>query len=74
MAELGVYARIHPKEWFSIHVGYNLIWVGNITRPHDNIYYNDNGPLPTPTGVVLKTNLEDMLIDGLMIGGEIRFK
>lgn len=74
VGELQLYARIHVTENFSLSVGYSIVEAFRITRPADNIFYNDNGPFPTPPGVVLDTDETDFQLKGLTVGGEIRFK
>jgi len=71
IGELQTYARIRVTDsiWFS--VGYQLLYISRITRPHDNVYYNDNGTFPTPPGVVVKPKSTYMRIDGLTLGLEI---
>lgn len=67
------FARVHVSENISLSVGYNWLGLYNITRPAENIYYNDNGPLPTPPGVVVNAKTSEMWVRGLMVGGEVRF-
>ena len=71
--DLGFTGRIHLTPNFSLTAGYNYIWLGNITRAHNNIYYNDNGDLPTPPGVVLSTKKTDMTFQGISMGAELKF-
>jgi hypothetical protein len=59
--------------YFSLYAGYNFTYLFRVTRPHDNIYYNDNGP-NAPPGVVVNADTQDMHIQGLNVGGEIRFR
>lgn len=73
MIDLGVNGQIHLTPNFSMTVGYNFIWASGVTRPQDNIRYNDNGPLPTLPGVVVDTHRQDMKWEGLSIGGQLRF-
>ncbi len=71
--ELAVYGRVHINKNFSLNVGYTIMFVDNITRPHNSILYNDNGPFPTPAAVVVDSSFELMYFQGLNVGGEIRF-
>jgi hypothetical protein len=73
-AEVGAYIRAHITDYFTLSVGYNFIWLHNVTRPGNNIRYDDFGPLPQPPGVVLDRKMRDITIDGLTIGGEFRFR
>ena len=70
--DLGLTSRFRVTKCFTLTAGYNLLWLGRVTRPQNNIYYNDNGPLPTPPGVVVRTQYTDMLLYGFSVGGEIR--
>lgn len=72
--DLGVYAKIHLHTNFSVTVGYQIIFVDNVVRPHDSIYYNDNGPSPTfPADLRTKPSFDLMYYQGLNVGGELRF-
>jgi hypothetical protein len=71
--DLGMYGRVHVTPYFSLHAGYNYTYLFRVTRPHDNIYYNDNGP-GAPPGIVVNADTQDMHIQGLTIGGEWRFR
>lgn len=71
--DLGVYARFAVTKHFSLNVGYNLLWLGAITRPEDNIYYNSNGSFPTPPDIHVNLQKHTLRIDGVSAGGEFRF-
>ncbi|MEZ6064602.1 MAG: BBP7 family outer membrane beta-barrel protein [Planctomycetaceae bacterium] len=68
--DLGLYARVNPTEWLSLHVGYNLLWMDNIARADEIVYYNDVG-LDRPPAVVAKPHTADMWMQGISIGGQI---
>lgn len=72
MIDLGVTGKLRLSPNVLLTAGYNLIFVSNITRPQDNIYYNDNGPLPNLPAVSLKTHRQDMVFNGFSVGCEIR--
>jgi hypothetical protein len=57
---------------FSVRVGYNLIWINHVTRPHRDIVYNDNGS-SAPAGIGQQTVFHDILIHGFSFGCEYRF-
>ena len=70
--DLKVDARVHLNEHFSLFVGYQLYVLSNLSRPVGNINYDSIG------GVVSNINLNtakkhDMWIDGITVGGELRF-
>ncbi|MCA9079532.1 MAG: BBP7 family outer membrane beta-barrel protein [Planctomycetaceae bacterium] len=74
--DLGVYAKVHVCEWMNLKVGYNLLWLGNLSTAENNIRYNDDGDRSnvdanTPGVVVRQNQLTDRVIDGFTIGGEI---
>jgi hypothetical protein len=70
--ELALYSRIHISENFSISVGYTVVIIDNITRPHSSILYNDNGP-SNPAGFVVAPSFDTMYYQGINVGGELRF-
>jgi hypothetical protein len=71
VGELSVYGSIPVHENFKLFASYNLLWAWRVTRPQRNIFYNDNGPIPTPPGVVVDTENTESFIDGFTVGGEI---
>lgn len=71
--EVGFYARIPITRYGSLRVGYNIMYLSRVTRPEDNIYYNDNGPLPTLPDVVVSASRHDISLQGLTIGAEFRW-
>jgi hypothetical protein len=73
VVDLGVTGKLNITPKFSLTAGYNLLYVSGISRPQGNIFYNDNGPLPTPPGVVVQTNKTDIIFYGLSLGGEFRY-
>ena len=68
------YARLHLHENFSVHVAYNVLWMARVTRPHDNIVFNDPGTTLLPPGVVVDADIGELMLEGLSLGGEIRFR
>ncbi len=73
VAELRAYLRVNVTKNFSVFGGYDWFYMSNVTRPYDNIYYNDNG-LAQPPGIVVDTKHRDLMIHGLMVGGELHFR
>ena len=71
--DVSMYGKVHVTPHFSLHAGYNFTYLFRVTRPADNIYYNDNGPNAAP-GVVVDADTQDAHIQGLTIGGEFRFR
>ena len=68
------YARLHLHENFSVHVAYNVLWMARVTRPHENIVFNDPGVQSLPPGVVVDAEIGELMLEGLSLGGEIRFR
>jgi hypothetical protein len=71
-SEVGAFAQINLSPNFSIRGGYNLLWLGRVTRPQKDVYYNDNGPL-AGVGVHSQTVFSDVLITGFSVGAEFHF-
>jgi hypothetical protein len=71
IVELGLNGRVKVSERISLTGGYNFIFVGRVTRPQDNIKYNDNGASAAP-GIVVDTHKSDFLVQGIMVGVEFR--
>ncbi|GAB4147381.1 MAG: hypothetical protein Tsb009_20570 [Planctomycetaceae bacterium] len=76
VGELGVYGRIRVNDSFSLFVSYNLLYATRVIRPHKSINYNVNTVLTVPVSSAFsaKKVFEEMLIQGLTVGGEIRFR
>jgi hypothetical protein len=70
--DIGTHAQVNIGQNFSIRVGYNFIWMNRVTRPENNIYYNDLGP-SNPPAVVEKLTKHDFIVHGVSVGGELRF-
>ena len=73
VGQLRAYLRVNLSKNFSVFGGYDWFYLSDVTRPYDNIYYNDNGLNQLP-GIVVDTKHRDMMIHGLMIGGEYHFR
>jgi hypothetical protein len=71
--DVGGWVGVNLTRNFSLRAGYSFLWLNRVTRPEDNIFYNDNGPLPTPPGVVAKLVKSDFAVYGFNIGGEFRY-
>ena len=71
--DVSMYGQVHLTPNFSLHAGYNFTYLFRVTRPAENIVYNDNGPF-APPGVVVDSKTQDAHIQGLTVGGEFRFR
>lgn len=71
ITEVQTYARIRLTESIWCSVGYSLLYMTGVTRPHDNIYYNDLGQSPTPPAIAVKPKSTYMRVEGLTLGIDI---
>jgi hypothetical protein len=68
--DVGLYARMNLTDWASVQVGYNFLWMHNLARADEVIYYNDTG-LQNPPGVVVQPAREDLWMQGISVGGQL---
>ena len=73
IGDFSVYSKIHVRDNFSLNVGYQIMVAGGISRPANNIYYNDNGA-SNPAAIVVDPSFRQMVWQGLTIGGELKFR
>ncbi|MFG0331890.1 MAG: BBP7 family outer membrane beta-barrel protein [Maioricimonas sp. JB049] len=74
MFNVSTYARVHLTHRLSVFVGYDLMLAAEVSRPYSNIVYNDAG-VGNPPGIVFRQEQrQDLIIHGLFVGGELRFK
>ncbi len=66
------YVQLNLSQNFSIRGGYNVLYINRVTRPQNNIYYNDNGA-NNPPGVVSNLIMRDVLISGFTVGCQFRW-
>src|SRR5690606_11742737 len=52
--ELQLYAQMQLSERLRVRVGYNLMTVFEVSRPYNNIYWNDSGVPEDPTMIVVR--------------------
>lgn len=70
--DAATYLQLNLTPSFSVRAGYNVLWLGRVTRPQSDVYYNDGGAA-APPGVISQINFHDILISGLTVGCEFRF-
>jgi hypothetical protein len=70
--DLTGWAVLHLGPKFDMRIGYNFLWLTGITRPEDNIYYNENG-ITQPAGVVVDMKKHDWSMSGLQLGGTFKW-
>lgn len=73
IGDFSVYGKVHLRDNFSLFVSYQLMVAGGISRPAENIFYNDNGSA-NPAAIVVDPDFQRMVWQGLTIGGELRFR
>lgn len=71
VVDLGLNGRLKVTDRISITGGYNFTFISRVTRPQNNIRYNDNGAA-NPPGIVVDTNKSDFIFQGIMVGVELR--
>lgn len=75
MFEMSAYLKFEVNKFFTVKAGYNFMHLFSVTRPVKNVNYN---PKFDSTGSVFQLPLQDETVDmslnGLTIGGEIRFR
>lgn len=72
MISLNAYAELTVSDRFKLFAGYDLLWMNKVSRPYENIFYNDNG-IGSPPGVLVNVQLNDLLIQGMSFGGVLTF-
>jgi hypothetical protein len=73
-----VYGKWNITPRFSLRLGYNFMYLGRVTRPEDNISYNDNGAFVppfalTPPDIRVNMTRHDIRVHGFNLGGEYRW-
>ena len=73
--QMGVYGRLHVTENVSIHIGWDFLWLSQVLHPERAIRYDANGVggVPVSSNISAERNLNDYRVQGLSVGGEIRF-
>ena len=66
--DLDVYARVPFNEHFSLYVAYNLLLMGGVSRPMDNLVYDSVTP-----NFHLDTDSRGFRLDGYTVGLEFTF-
>ncbi|NOX52872.1 MAG: BBP7 family outer membrane beta-barrel protein, partial [Planctomycetes bacterium] len=74
IGDIEVRGQVHLTRNFSLFISYQILIAAGITRPQNNIYYNDFGPNAPLSGIVVRPAFDNMVIQGLSVGGELRFR
>ncbi len=73
VGDLSMYGKFHVHDNFSLKVSYQIMVAGGMSRPANNILYNDNGP-SQPAAIVVDPSFRSMFWQGFTVGGEFRFR
>ncbi len=68
--DLAVHGKVHVNEHFSLFVSYQLFYMSNISRATEILVYDSIGTTPN---LRLNPTQQTTFVDGLTVGGEIRF-
>ncbi len=74
MFQVGAYFQIHATENITIFAGYDLLFASHVTRPVENIFYNEErvtaigAGLTTQGDVRLTRTITDIATQGLTVG------
>ncbi len=71
IGDFEVNGRLNLSRNFSLFVSYHILVAAGITRPQNNIYYDDYGPEAPKPGIIVKPAFDNMVIQGLSVGGEL---
>lgn len=71
MLDLQIYAKVHCTKNFDLFVAYDLKYAGKVARPGTQIEYELGDS--DETAFRVGNQLEQFSVDGLSIGGELRF-
>lgn len=73
IGDFTVYGKLHLRDNFSIFGSYQIMVANGISRPANNIFYNDNGAA-NPAAIVVDADFERMVWQGFTVGAEWRFR
>ncbi|MBX3442542.1 MAG: BBP7 family outer membrane beta-barrel protein [Planctomyces sp.] len=72
--DLSAYGKLHLSRNFSLFAGYELLVLTNVTRPGSQIDYNAPLVVTDPPLIRLTKDRESVVVHGMMVGGELRFR
>lgn len=73
IGDFSFYGKLNLRDNFSLFGSYQIMVATGISRPANNIYYNDNGPT-NPAAIVVDPSFQRMVWQGFTVGGELRFR
>ncbi len=71
--DITAYMRIRLSENAMLYAGYSYLFASHVQHSFDAVNYQHD-PSARFTGPVVRKDLEELFLDGLVIGGEFRFK
>jgi hypothetical protein len=77
VGDLELFARLRVTDHFTLNAGYNFMWLGQLTRPADNIVYNvsnlssDDGRFQNDFG--LDVDFSGAVLQGVSVGGQLEY-
>lgn len=71
--DLNLEGKVHLNTHFSLFVGYDLIFVNQISRAFDNIRLNGVGVNGLVNASSVNIKRQNLIVHGLSVGGELRF-
>lgn len=73
--KLELKATVHLSKNFSIFAGYDLLYLASVTRPGDNIYWNDFVVDANSNAASTRVNLDHtaIMLQGVSAGGMLKF-
>jgi hypothetical protein len=72
VVDLSAYGKFPFGEHFSLVAGYDVMWIGRVSRASNTFQLNDNGFGNDPSATSVE-KLSDIFMYGVTVGGEFRF-
>jgi hypothetical protein len=72
VGEIALYGKLTVTEKLTVNFGYSFLFIDNVSRAHNSIFYNDNGPL-ADAAIVARRSTELMYYQGINLGAEFRY-
>lgn len=73
IGDFSFYGKLNLRDNFSLFGSYQIMVASGISRPANNIFYNDNGSA-NPAAIVVDTAFDRMVWQGFSVGAELRFR
>jgi hypothetical protein len=72
VGEIALYGKLNVSEKLTLNFGYSFLFVDNVSRAHNSILYNDNGP-QADAAIIARRSTELMYYQGINLGAEFRY-